>query len=102
MHAFYIGMYFRTIKRKNKDGSFVEYVQLANNVGNKEKGFVQAQVIHFFGRSDQLDVDALERLIESISRFLDSEDAVRIEHQDDDIKIMSSRPAGDAHLLKSL
>ena len=27
-------MYIRTIKRKNKDGSVVEYVQLANNVWN--------------------------------------------------------------------
>jgi hypothetical protein len=55
-------MYLRTIKCKNKDGSVVEYVQLANNVWNKEKGFAQAQVIHSFGRSDQLDVDALRRL----------------------------------------
>jgi len=95
-------MYIRTIKRKNKDGSVVEYVQLANNVWNKEKGFAQAQVIHSFGRSDQLDTEALKRLIKSMSRFLSPEDAVRIEHQDDDLKIMSSRPAGGAYLLKSL
>jgi hypothetical protein len=92
-------MYIRTIKRKNKDGSVVEYVQLANNVWNKEKGFAQAQVIHSFGRSDQLDVDALRRLIKSISRFLDPEDAVRIERQSDDLKFVSSRPAGGASLL---
>ena len=95
-------MYIRTIKRKNKDGSVVEYVQLANNVWNKQKGFAQAQVIHSFGRSDQLDTEALKRLIKSMSRFLPPEDAVRIEHQDDDLKIMSSRPAGGAYLLKSL
>ncbi|TKB09252.1 IS1634 family transposase [Desulforhopalus sp. IMCC35007] len=95
-------MYIRTIKRKNKDGSVVEYVQLANNVWNKKKGFAQAQVIHSFGRSDQLDVEALKRLIKSMSRFLDPEDAVRIEHKDDDLKIMSSRPSGGAHLLKAL
>jgi hypothetical protein len=39
-------MYIRTIKSKNKDGSVVEYVQLANNVWNKKKGFAQAQVIY--------------------------------------------------------
>jgi hypothetical protein len=72
-------MYLRTIKRKNKDGSVVEYVQLANNVWNKEKGFAQAQVIHSFGRSDQLDVNALRRLIKSVSRFLGPEDAIRLE-----------------------
>ena len=95
-------MYLRTIKRKNKDGSVVEYVQLANNVWNKEKGFAQAQVIHSFGRSDQLDVDALRRLIKSVSRFLGPEDAIRLERQSDDLKFVSSRPAGGAYLLKAL
>jgi len=95
-------MYLRTIKRKNKDGSVVEYVQLANNVWNKEKGFAQAQVIHSFGRSDQLDVDALRRLIKSVSRFLDPEDAIRLERQSDDLRFVSSRPAGGAYLLKAL
>ena len=95
-------MYVRTIKRKNKDGSVVEYVQLANNVWNKEKGFAQAQVIHSFGRSDQLDVKALKRLIKSVSRFLDPEDSAQIEHKDDELKLISSKPAGGAYLLKSL
>jgi len=95
-------MYLRTIKRKNKDGSVVEYVQLANNVWNKEKGFAQAQVIHSFGRSDQLDIEALRRLIKSVSRFLEPEDAIRLEHQSDDLKFISSRPAGGAYLLKAM
>ena len=48
-------MYVRTIKRKNKDGSVVEYVQPAHNVWDKDKGCARAEVIHSFGRSDQLD-----------------------------------------------
>ena len=95
-------MYLRTIKRKNKDGSVVEYVQLANNVWNKEKGFAQAQVIHSFGRSDQLDVDALKRLIRSVGRFLGPEDAIRLERQSGDLKFVSSRASGGAYLLKGL
>ena len=95
-------MYIRTIKRKNKDGSTVEYVQLAHNVWNKEKGFAQAQVIHSFGRREQLDIDGLKRLISSVSRFLDPEDAIRLEHQSDDLKFTNSRPAGGAYLLKAL
>ncbi len=95
-------MYIRTIKRKNKDGSVVEYIQLANNVWNKEKGFAQAQVIHSFGRSDQLDVEALRRLIKSMSRFLSPEEATKLEHQDDNVKFVSSRPAGGAYVLKTL
>jgi len=95
-------MYIRTIKRKNKDGSVVEYVQLANNIWDKDKGFAKAQVIHSFGRRDQLDVEALKRLVKSMSRFLDPEDSLQVEHQDDRLKILSSRPAGGAHLLKQL
>ena len=95
-------MYLRTIKRKNKDGSVVEYVQLANNIWNADKGFAQAQVLHSFGRRDQLDVKALKRLIKSLSRFLDPEDALRHEHQDDALKITSCRPAGGAYLLAEL
>ncbi len=95
-------MYLRTIKRKNKDGSVVEYIQLANNVWNKEKGYAQAQVVHSFGRSDQLDMNVLKRLIKSMSRFLDPEDNARVEHQEDDLKLVSSRPAGGAYLLKAL
>ena len=70
-------MYIRTIKRKNKDGSVVEYVQLATNVWNKDKGFAQAEVVHSFGRRDQLDVEALRRLIKSMSRFLDPEESLQ-------------------------
>lgn len=95
-------MYIRTIKRKNKDGSVVEYVQLANNIWDKDKGFAKAQVIHSFGRRDQLDVEALKRLVKSMSRFLDPEDCLRIEHQDEHLKISSSRPSGGAYLLKEL
>ena len=95
-------MYVRTIKRTNKDGSSVEYVQLAHNVWNKEKGFAQAQVVHSFGRREQLDVDALRRLIKSLSRFLDPEDAIKLEYQSEDLKFTSSRPAGGAYLLKGI
>ena len=64
-------MYLRTIKRKNKDGSVVEYVQLAHNVRHPVKGYSKAEVIHSFGRREQLDVDGLKRLVASISRFVD-------------------------------
>jgi hypothetical protein len=95
-------MYVRTIKRKNKDGTQVEYVQLANNVWNKEKGFAQAQVIYSFGRHDQLDIDALKRLVKSLSRFLKPEDVIELEHRAEDLKFVSSRPAGGAYLLKAI
>jgi transposase len=66
-------MYLRTIQRRNKDGSVVRYVQLAHNVRNPTTGSPVAEVIHSFGREDQLDREALSRLVRSISRYLGPE-----------------------------
>ncbi|MGH9041201.1 MAG: IS1634 family transposase, partial [Acidimicrobiia bacterium] len=63
-------MYLRTIQRRNKDGSVVRYVQLAHNVRRPETGSPVAEVIHSFGREDQLDREALGRLVRSIARYL--------------------------------
>jgi transposase len=95
-------MYVRTIKRKNKDGSEVEYVQLAHNTRHPEKGYARAEVIHSFGRRDQLDVAALKRLVNSLSRFLSPEDAQAIEAECQGFKFISSKPAGGAYVLKEL
>ena len=70
-------MYMRTISRTNKDGSKVEYVQLAHNVRDPHKGYSKAEVIHSFGRRDQLDLEAIRRLISSMSRFLGPEEALQ-------------------------
>ena len=53
----------RTVKRKNKDGSTVEYIQLAHNTRHPEKGYPRAEVLYSFGRRDQLDVEAIKRLV---------------------------------------
>jgi Transposase DDE domain len=63
-------MYLRTIQRRNKDGSVIRYVQLAHNVRHPQSGHAVARVLHSFGREDQLDRDALARLVGSLSRYL--------------------------------
>ncbi len=63
-------MYLRTITRRNKDGTVVRYVQLAHNVRHPDSGNPVAEVVHSFGREDQLDRDALGRLVRSIARYL--------------------------------
>ena len=95
-------MYVRTIKRKNKDGSSVEYVQLAHNIWNKNKGFAQAQVIYSFGRREQLDIEAIKRLVNSLCRFLDPEDELNAKTTGDDLKFIKARPCGGAYILKEL
>ena len=62
VHDIWVSMYLRTIKRKNKDGSVVEYYQLAHNKRHPETGKPVANIIHSFGRKDELDRDYLVRL----------------------------------------
>lgn len=61
-------MYLRTTRRKNQDGSVVEYYQLAHNVRHAETGRPVAEIIHNFGRADELNRDDLVRLCKSIAR----------------------------------
>ena len=98
-------MYIRTIKRQNKDGSIVEYVQLAHNVRHPEKGYAKAEVIYSFGRREQLDIEALQRLVSSISRFFSPEEQVRLQattSSPEPLEFVQSRPAGGAYLLKAI
>ena len=97
-----MGMYVRTIKRRNKDGSEVEYIQLAHNTRHPEKGYSRAEVVYSFGRRDQLDVAALKRLVSSLSRFISPEEAQALDPQNTDLKFLSSQPAGGAIVLKGL
>ena len=69
-------MYVRASRRKNKDGTYVEYLQLAHNVRVPGKGYCKADVVYNFGRKDELDLQAIQRLVKSLSRFLSPEDAL--------------------------
>src|SRR5271157_3171702 len=69
-----MGMYLRITQRQNRDGSTVAYYALAESVWNADAKQPQARVIHSFGRADQLDRAALERLVRSINRVLDGGD----------------------------
>jgi DDE family transposase len=68
-------MYLRVTERRNRDGSTVAYYALAENVWNAQTKRSEAQVIHSFGRADQLDKAALQRLIASIQRVIDADAA---------------------------
>src|SRR5690349_8186612 len=68
-------MYLRITERRNRDGSAVAYYALAENVWNAQAKRSEAQVIHNFGRADQLDKAALQRLIASIQRVIDADAA---------------------------
>lgn len=69
VHTYRVGMYIRTTKRTNKDGSVVKYYQLAHNERHPETKVPTQQIIHNFGRADQVDMEALTRLCRSIAKI---------------------------------
>lgn len=99
-------MYVRTISRKNKDGSTVTYVQLAHNVWDKKKGHARAEVIYSLGRRDELDLDAIRRLIKSLCRFLSPEDILKaqasVEKETNGLRFNKSLPMGGAYILRRI
>jgi hypothetical protein len=66
----------RPAARRTKRGEVVRYLQLAHNERN-ERGVRVARVIRNFGREDELDREALVRLVRSIQRFLGSAETLR-------------------------
>jgi transposase len=97
-------MYLRKTQRHNKDSSVVRYVQLANN--RRVGGKTQAEVLVNFGREDQLDLDALRRLVASINRYLgeDNEgtDAATTVGAGGVLQVESARALGTVWLLHGL
>jgi hypothetical protein len=98
-------MYLRSTQRRNKDGSIVRYYALAENVRHPEKGHVEAKVVHSFGRADRLDRAALERLVRSIRRVLDTdggESPADAKGHDRVIEIEASFDLGVVHVVAQL
>ena len=55
--------------RENRSGGHT-YVSLAHNERDERDGVSRARILYNFGRKDRLDVDAVRRLIASLSRYL--------------------------------
>jgi IS4 transposase len=64
-------MFVRTATRRNKDGTAVRYLQLVHNEWDPASKSAKMRVLHNFGREDQVDKAAIERLAGSLCRLLD-------------------------------
>lgn len=93
-------MYVRTSSRKTKDGT-VRYLQLAHSEWDAEAGISRPKILFSFGREDQLDRAAIERLIGALSRLLDPAAALTAAGPAD-LEVTDSRPIGGTHLLHAL
>ncbi len=91
-------MYLRETRRTNRDGSVVAYLQLAHNERHPETGNPVAKVIHNFGRAENVDRQALARLVSSISRFLTPEQAMSAA-AGAEVEVLDSRHLGGAWTL---
>ena len=94
-------VYLRESRRTNRDGSVVRYLQLAHNQRNPQTGNSTAKVIHNLGRADQVDRDALARLVGSISRYLTPEQAAAAAGGGE-VEVLDSRRLGGSWVLDRL
>ena len=96
-------MYIRKVESKLRDGSSARYVQLAHNFRDPKTNRSRAQVLYSFGREDQVDQQALKRLVSSIERFLSPDEALKLKSErQSDLVFKESRPLGGAWALQQL
>ena len=100
-------MFVRTSTRRNRDGTKVSYLQLAHNVWDPAARTARTKVLYSFGRADQLDRAAIERLITALTRVVGVEpdssgpDRARVVGVPG-LEFVESRPLGGAWLLDGL
>jgi hypothetical protein len=94
-------MYLRSTPRRNKDGTEVRYLQLAHNVWDPAAKRSKVQVVYNFGREDAANREALQRLVASVSRFLEPGKALAAA-AGDGLEFTESRPLGGAWVLDAL
>ncbi len=94
-------MYLRTTPRRNTDGSVVRYLQLAHNTWDPAAKRSRVQVLYNFGREDANNRAALQRLVASVSRFLDPDQALAATASEG-LAFVESRPLGGAWTLDGL
>jgi hypothetical protein len=92
--------YVKTSVRTTRSGA-VRYLQLAHNEWDPEAGRSRTRVLYNFGREDELDRDAVRRLVAALSRLLDPAEALAAA-EPGELTVTGSRPAGGVHALDQL
>ena len=90
----------KTTKRENRSGT-VRYLHLAHNEWDPAKGRAVPKVLFTFGREDQLDREAVKRLVASLSRLLEPSDTLAAVAAAD-LEFVSSVPFGGTYVLDHL
>jgi hypothetical protein len=94
-------MFLREVRRRNKNGTQVSYLQLVHNEWDAAAQASRTKILYSFGRTDQVDPAAIGRLIASLSRLLDPAAALRVTASSE-LTFLESRPLGGAHVLDGM
>jgi hypothetical protein len=92
--------YVKTSVRTTRSGT-VRYRQLAHNEWDQDAQRSRTKVLYNFGREDELDKDAVRRLVAALSRLLDPAEALAAA-EPGELSVTASRPAGGIHVLDRL
>lgn len=95
-------MFIKTSTRKNRDGTKVRYLQLAHNEWDPVRQTARTKMLYSFGRADQLDRAAVERLIGALSRLLGTDGGAQMVAGAPGLEYVESRPLGGTWLLDQL
>jgi hypothetical protein len=94
-------MFLREVKRQNRNGTQVSYLQLVHNDWDSAARTSRTKILYSFGRTDQVDTAAIERLIVSLARLLDPAAALKAT-TGADLSLICSRPLGGVDVLDGL
>jgi len=94
-------MFLREVRRRNKNGTQVSYLQLVHNEWDAAAQASRTKILYSFGRTDQVDPAAIQRLIASLSRLLDPAAALRVTASSE-LTLLESRPLGGTHVLDGM
>jgi Transposase DDE domain len=93
-------MYVKTTTRQSKGGA-IRYLHLAHNEWDAGKGRSVPRILYSFGREDELDKDAVRRLVASLGRLLEPGEALAAGGEAG-LAFTGSRPYGGAYVLDQL
>jgi transposase len=69
-----LDMYLREVTSPRKHSPDVVYLQLVEGYRNGKTGKVKTQILHSFGRKDELDLGQVRRLVNQLAGYLKPED----------------------------
>jgi hypothetical protein len=90
-------MYLREVVSPRKRGPDTRYLQLVEGERD-ERGRVQTRILHSFGRTDQLDLEQIRRLVDQFTRYLDPAAPAAASG----LEVAHTWSFGGTHLLDSL